>query len=402
VKRFRVIALWVLGVLAVLLVVGWVGLKVYVSGPAREAVSAQLSESLGLPVEVESLDVGVGSSSAAIRILDPGADPPDNLVRIGSIDTDLSLGGLAAGQTTPTRLAAKDVDILLRIDDKGQILSPLPTPADGGGKAFTLPTVTLSQTRIRIRQTGHPEFVLGGVSGELKRDGDGYTISGQVDDPQWGKWTIRGRLADDPADGSIELSTDKGVLKDSQLRTIPYVPQAVWDHLQASGETPASVSFTWKPGTPFGYAVVLKPEAAASVTFPDADVTLDKVKGDIRIADGKVTVKGGRVAVADGTADVGVAYTFDQPTAVIEVKVAAEGMDLRKLPAAWGLPKEIEGRLHGNADLQMRLPPGGKLETSGSGSGVVKGAKLAGLDAEITLRLVAKDGRYQFDKMSSD
>jgi hypothetical protein len=397
VKRFRVIALWVLGVLAVLLVGGWFGLKLYVSGPARQAVSAQLSESLGLPVEVETLDVGVGSSSAAIRIPDPAADPPDNLVRIGSIDTDLSLGGLAAGQKAPTRIAARDVDFLLRIDDKGQLLSPLPELKNTGGPVGPLPTVSLSAARFRIRQTAHPEFVVGGVSGELKRDGDGYAITGQIDDPAWGKWDIRGRLADDPSDGRIELSTDTGVLKDSLLRTIPYVPQEVWDHLQASGETPAAVSFAWKPGTDLRYAVVLKPNEGASVTVPDADVTLDKVKGDIRIADGKVSVTNGKVAVADGTVDLSGGYTFDKPTAVIEVKAAAAGLDIRKLPAAWGLPKEIEGELHGNADLEMRLPPDGKLDTRGSGSGVVKGAKLAGLDAEITLRLVAKNGRYQFD-----
>jgi len=397
VKRFRAIALWTAGILAGLVLVAWIGLKVYLGGPARAAVAQQLSETLGLPVEVESLDVGAGSSTVALRIPDPASNPPGDLLKIGSITTDVSLASVATGRSSPTRLTAKDVEILLRIDEKGQLLSPLPNPKQSTGTPGPLPTVELSAARVRIRQTGHPEFVVGGVSGELKHDGDGYALSGKIDDPEWGQWRITGRLAADPADGHVELSTDHGQLVESRLRTIPYVPQEVWDHLKASGETPATVSFTFKPGTDLGYSVVLKPDAAAAVTVPDADVTLSKVRGNIRIADGKVTVTDGNVSVAEGEVKLSGTYTFDKPTAVIAIKADAAGIDVRQLPTQWGLPKEIEGRLKGNADLEMHIPPDGKLETRGSGRGVVKGAKLAGLDAEITLRLSAKDGRFRFD-----
>lgn len=396
-KRFRVIALWVLGVVAVLLLVGWFGLKAYLSGSGgRDAVAAQLTESLGLPVEVQSLDVGVGSTTAALRIPDPGAEPPGDLLKVGSLNTDLSLGGMLGGKTAPTRVTAQDVEILLRIDEKGKLLSPLPQPktSSGGGP---LPAVTLSAVTVRIRQTGRPEFVLTGLSGELKREGDGYAISGNVDDPNWGKWTLSGKLAGDPADGQVELSTDRGRLDMALIRTIPYVPQAVWDHVQASGETPAAVRFTFKPGADLGYAVELNPNAATSVTVPDADVTATNVKGKILISDGKVTVTDGRVAVADGTLGLSGVYTFDKPTAEIDLKVAADKLDIRKLPAKWGLPKELEGKLKGNADLQMHIPPDGKLDTLGMGQASVEDAKWAGFKAEITLRLMAKDGGYRFD-----
>lgn len=399
-KRLRTIALWVLGGLAVLLVIGWVGMKVYVGGPGRAAVASQLSESIGLPIEIESLDVGVGSSSAALRIPDPSADPPDDLVRVKSLTTDLSLAGFLSGKSAPTQVTAKDVDILLRLDEKGQLLSPLATPKSSGSGPATLPAVQVSGGRVRIRQTGRPEFVLTGVSAELKRDGDGYALSGAVDDPNWGKWDIRGRLTNDPADGNVELTTTRGPLNESLISTIPYVPPEVWDHLKASGETPAAVRFTFKPGKDLGYAVELNPAATAELTIPDADVTLTKVQGKILIVNGKVTVTNGRVAVADGTIEVSGEYTFDKPTAVIAMKLVADKLDLRKLPTKWELPKEIEGKLKGNADLEVHLPRGGKPDTRGSGSGVVEGAKLAGLDAEITLRLVAQDGGYRFQSGS--
>lgn len=395
-KRSRVIALWTVGVLAVLLLVGWFGMKMYMGGPGRAAVSAQLSESLGLPVEIETLDVGVGSSSAALRIPDRSADPPDDLIRVKSLTTDLSLAGFLSGKSAPTTVTLKDVDVLLRLDEKGKLISPLPAGKPTSPGPTTLPAVQLSGGRVRIRQTGRPEFVVAGVSAELKRDGDGYAISGTIDDPGWGKWDISGRLTGDPADGHVELTTPRGQLNMSLVRTIPYVPQAVWDNLQASGETPAAVRFTFKPGQDLGYAVEVNPAAAANLTVPTADVTLTKVEGKILIADGKVVVTNGKVAVADGSVGVSGEYVFDKPTAVITMKLAADKLNLRKLPASWGLPKEIEGKLKGNADLEIHIPPGGPADPRGSGSGVVEGAKWKGLDAEMTLRLVAQEGGYRF------
>lgn len=395
-KRLRVISLWVLGGLAALLVVGWVGMKMYVGGPGRAAVSAQLSESLGLPVEVETLDVGVGSSSAALRIPDASADPPDDMLRVKSLTTDLSVASFLSGKSAPSQVTVKGVDILLRLDEKGKLLSPLPNPKPSSGGPVAVPAVQVSDGRIRIRQTGRPEFVVSGVSAELKKDGDGYAISGSIDDPSWGKWDIRGRLANDPSDGFVELFTARGQLNMSLIRTIPYVPPEVWDHLQASGETPATVRFTFKPGKDLGYAVEVNPAAAASITVPTADVTLTKVQGKILIADGKVMVTNGKVAVADGTIGLSGEYAFDKPTAVISMKLAADKLDLRKLPTKWGLPKEIEGKLKGDADLEIHIPPGGPADPRGSGSGVVEGAKWSGIDVEVTLRLVAQDGGYRF------
>jgi translocation and assembly module TamB len=396
VKRFRVIALWVVGVLAVLLVVAFVGMKLYVGGPGKSAVAAQLSESVGLPVEIESLDVGVGSSTAAFRIPDTAADPPEDILRVKSLTTDLSLAGILSGKSSPSNVTMNDVDILLRLDEKGKMLTPLPAPKPSSGGPTALPVVKVSGGRVRIRQAGRAEFVVSGVAAELKRDGDGYALSGTIDDPNWGKWAIAGRLADDPADGSVELTTPRGELKEPLLRTIPYVPQEVWDNLQASGETPAAVRFTFKPGQDLGYAVEVNPTAAADITLPAAEVTLSQVRGKVLIADGKVAVTSGSVAVAEGTIGVSGEYAFDKPTAVIALKLAADKLDLRKLPAKWGLPKEIEGKLKGSAELEVRLPPDGPPDYRGSGSGQVEGAKLAGLDAEITLRLVAADGGYRF------
>lgn len=398
-RRVRVIALWVLGVAATLIVVGWVGLKWYLSSSsARGLAAAKIGETIGLPVEVESLDVGVSSTTAKVRIPD-AADTPGDLIRIGSVTTDITLQDLLTGRVNPTKVTAKDVEMLLRIDADGNILSPLPKRDKPGGATGPLPTVEVTSARVRIRQTGKPEFDLTGVSGELKADGDGSAITGAVDDPKWGKWKVGGKLAANPADGKIELSTDQGILSDPLLRSIPYVPPEVWEHLSASGTSAAVVTFSFRPDDDLRFNVDLRPNKA-SLTVPDADVTATEVEGRIRIDGEKVTVDGGALTLADGRMTVDGTYRFDQPTAVIALKLTAKGVDVRRLPAEWGLPKEIAGKLKGAAALELRIPKGGKLETHGSGSGELEDATFAGLPAEIKLNLRGGGGRYRFDTTS--
>lgn len=393
-KRLRKIALWVLGVTAGLLLAGWFGLKAYLNSSAvRRQAGTQLSEMIGLPVEVDSLSVGTGSTSAEFHI--PDRDASGDLLKVGSVETDVTLMQLISGSVAPTTVTVKDLEFFLRLDAAGKILSPLPKlkPGDGGPK--TLPAVQLVNGRLRIQQDGHPEFSLGGIAAKLLRDGDKYSLTGDVYDPKWGRWKIDGHITADPADGQIVLHADKTVLEDQGLRSIPYVPAAVWNEVAPSGDTAATVTFAFRPGSGLGYSVVLQPQKAA-LSIPAIGVTLTQVEGDVTITDGKVTFKSGRGTVATGPVTLDGAYAFDQPTGVLTLKATAKGVDLQLLPPAWGLPKQITGKLRGAADLEIRVPPTGPVETRGAGRGEVEDAKLADIPAKIQLRLKSGGGRFQF------
>jgi hypothetical protein len=397
VKRSWKVGLRVLALTVALLVIAWLGLKGALSSSyARQQAASQLSETLGVPVVVDEFDPGVTSTSATIRIPDTSAETPSDLLKIGSLETDVTLGGLITGSVSPTVVATKDVEMRLRLDEAGKILSALPKPKGGGEGPVNLPTITLATTRIRIAQAGRPEFELAGVEGKLARDGDGYAITGSVDDPKWGKWKVAGRLAADPADGYVELTSDRATLSDPQLRSIPFVPPEVWANVTASGETAALVKFTFKPGADLNYLVELRPHGAA-LTVPPADVTVTQVHGLIRVGDGKVQVTDGKVSLADGTVAVAGVYDFAKPTSVIGIKMDAKGVDVRKLPAEWGLPKEFEGKLRGTAELTVLIQPEGRVEPRGQGFGQLDDAKFLGLPAEVKMRLVPKGGRYRFD-----
>jgi hypothetical protein len=401
--KVRKVLLWIGGILVALVLLVWLGGWGLLKSPfARNKASEELTKLLGVPVQVDELDLGGSSTTASIRIPDPGAGPNENLVRIGSLDTDITLGGLLGGNASPTYVNASDVDFLFRIDEKGNILSPLPketptTKPAGGGKP--LPDIKVKGGTVRIRQTGKDEFAVGGLTAHLRRDGDAYVLDGDLDDPKWGKWKVSGRLTSDFADGQVSLTSERAGLHDDLLKTIPYVPREVWDHIGASGQTAAAVAFTFKPGADLGYSVDLKPQKA-SLTLPDAAVTLTDVQGDIRIADGAVTVPAASVALAGGTGTLAGEYRFDRPTAVISVKADASGIDMTRLPEKWELPKDITGKLKGSADLELRIAPDGTLTTLGGGDVEVEDAKIKGLESakidEFKLKLVGGDGGYRF------
>lgn len=388
-KRLRKIALWVLGVTAVLLVAGWFGLKAYVNSSAvRRQAGTQLGEIIGLPVEVDSLSVGTSSTSAEFHVPEGGSSAGD-LLKVGSVETDVTLMQLVSGAVAPTRITLKDAELFLRIDADGKILSPLPTLKAGKGGPKALPKVHLVNGRVRIQQAGHPEFSLGGITAELHRDGDKYALVGDVADPKWGAWKVNGLVAADPLDGKVVLRSEKTEFQDELLRSIPYVPTSVWDEVRPTQTSGVTVAFTLRPGRGLGYEVDLAPQKA-TLAVPAISTTLTDVEGDVKVADGKVTFKNGRGSIADGAVTLDGAYAFDQPTGVLTMKVTAKGVDLQKLPAEWGVPKQITGKLRGNADLEIHLPPGKPVDTRGSGRGDVEGAQLAGIPAQIQLRLHAE------------
>ena len=395
-KRIARILLWVTGIALVVLCLGWVAIRGYLNSTYGQRIaSQQLSQLIGTTVEVSSLGVGTSSMSISLRVPDPEPEAQSDLIKIGSLEADVSLLNLLTSQVAPTKVTANDVEILLRLDADGKRLSTFPKFAQGGG-AFTIPAIQLHNARIRVQYSGHPEFDFGGIHGSLKQDGDAYVITGDADEPKWGKWKISGKLNANATEGQFQLQADEAVLSDALLRSIPYVPMGVWDQLSASGQTVATITLTFRPGHDLGYRVDLHPKKA-TLSFPSAEVSVTEVVGQILIEDGKVKVDAARMMLADGTVSLSGFCDFKKPDRVIATKFIASGVNVTSLPQSWGLPKQVEGKLRGNANLELHIGADGKMDPRGSGRGELEDAKFAGLNAKIELKLLGHNGRFRFD-----
>ena len=101
--------------------------------------------------------------------------------------------------------------------------------------------------------------------------------------------------------------------------------------------------------------------------------------------------------LADGTVSLNGGCDFKLPNRVIATNVKSKRVDIRRLPDSWGLPKEMEGKLTGTANLQLHIGVDGKMDPRGTGRGELEDAKFAGLNAKIELKLSGRGGRFRFD-----
>ena len=399
-RRARSILKWsAISIIGMLLIVVIGGKLLLSSSIARNTAAKQLTEQLGLPIEVNSLDIG-RTTSASIRIPDTQAGDVSYTLKVGSIDTDVSLMNLIDGSVKPTYVNVTDAELFLRFDADGKILNELPkTKSDGSSSNMQIPKVTLKNSTVRLQQTGKPEMKITGISGVFEEVPNGFTLKGETTESEWGAWQVSAKFDATFQTGHIVLTTDKGHLTDQRLRSIPYISNKVWEHVEANGIAKGILTFDYSPTTEFQYNVELHPQNA-EIGVPDAQVTLKDVTGTIIIADSKLIIKDGDVALANGTATIDALYNWAGSTSIITLNISGKGIDVQSLPASWGLPKGIEGQLRGKTEnMKITLEPGGKWSTTGSGVGDIQNAKLAGLDAEIKLKLGSSGSGFRFQTM---
>src|SRR5262245_38259865 len=379
-----------------------VGVGIHLATPAGKAmVARKVSDQIGMPVEVTTVRVGLLTSNIGMRVFDPTAPEPSKaeVLAVENADADVSLFGLAFGRVAPKRVNLKGVNLTLHVSEDGKVITTLPkTPEGGGGE---VPVIKLTGG-LTIRQDGRPEFALQNLDLSVEPAGDTVTLSGTIDDPQWAKWTVSGDINRVAKTGWVELGTTDAPLTMDRLESIPFVPPAVWKHVRADGRGAAAVRLWTESDGDVRYSVDIKPNAA-SLTLPDADVTLAKVTGLIRVSGAKVTLTGTRAELAGGTLAVDGELDFGPEPTVMTLKVAAEKLDIRQLPAEWGLPKDFEGKLKGNAQLVLRIHSDGRIEPEGGGEGAITEVKVLGFDADdIPIRLRKAGTRYEFQQPKKD
>ncbi len=380
-----------------LLLAGWGGLKLYLNSAAGRSLAAnKLTAAVGLPVEVDAMSLGANSSTLSFRVLEPvttPGQPPAEILKVDSATADVSLSDLVTGSASPSEVTVHGAALALAVGPDGQLLTQFPSA--GGGTPAKIPAVHVTGGTVTIRQAGRPAFVLTGIDLRATPDGDKVKLTGKASDPNWGDWELIGDADVAAKTGRVVLSTAGATLTPERLKSIPFVPAEVWAEVTASGETAAKITFDSAPDSGFRYDVELTPKAA-SIGVPSIDATFHDVAGTIRVRAAKVTLERCTGTLAGGPVAVSSEMDFGPEPAVLKFDVTASGVDVRKLPAEWGLPQQVAGKLRGKAGLELRVHAGGRVEPRGGGAATIDGATIAGLPAEVTMRLRADGKRYRF------
>ncbi|MBM3981147.1 MAG: hypothetical protein FJ304_12835 [Planctomycetes bacterium] len=190
----------------------------------KTMVAARLGSTIGMPVEVSQFDVGDDTSSFRFRVMDP-TNPKAEVLNVPRASADVTATDLVTGRVAPSALSLTGAALTLRVNSAGQLTTPLPAFAGGGG---TVPAVAVEGGRVCIRQEGRPEFAVGGINLKIEPAGEVLAIRGSVTDPKWGAWAVRGELRRDTRTGWVELTCPDAPLDAELLGTIPFAPAGLF------------------------------------------------------------------------------------------------------------------------------------------------------------------------------
>jgi hypothetical protein len=367
------------------------------SARGKSMVADRLGSAIGMPVEVSELEVGDDSSSFRFRIMDP-ADPKSEVLAVRSASADVSVADLVTGRVSPSTVNLSGAALTLRVGPDGQMLTTLPVMP---GMYGPFPEVAIDDGRVCVRREGRPDFEVNGITIRMAPSGNVVAVSGRIDDPRWGVWTIRGELRRTHTRagwraGWLELSTDDAPLDAGTLDTLPFAPPGLFDRVQSSGRANATVRVV------FGYDRNLQPvmeihPRAAGVVLPDAGLTLTAVAGLVRVSGAQVEIVGLKANVAGGSVTLDGKCPLSGSTPTAQLAVTAQDLDAKQLPPEWGLPPDVEGKLDGTAALQLVIGRGGRVEPYGTGTVIVGDYKLFGVPLGTPFRLYGDGDRLRFE-----
>ncbi|HTU89746.1 MAG TPA: hypothetical protein VMF69_06600, partial [Gemmataceae bacterium] len=391
--------LWITPIALLLLAGGGlIALRSYLSSAAvSRQVAERLQEMLGGRVDIQSAQISlIGSSSVrGIEAYEEGeADKP--WLRIDDVTADISALSLLLGKS-PDDIQLQRARVRLRFDSDGRLLTKLPTKKKTAPEQ--LPRIHIEGGELTFDQQHRSPMIIRGVHADLASGANGLTLTGTVSDPFWGDWKASGDFNSTGSQGSIALDTDSVAVTMTKLKSISFVPLSVWHEVHVEGTTPAHVRMdmeTKEDKTAVHYRVEISPRDAHVQVL---SIALDAVQANGRaiIADEIVELDNVHGKTAGGSISVNGKLNFrDEPTR-LAFKAGVQDVVLHDLPHSWKLPREIDGKLTGSADLVLTIKQG-KVETAGSGEGVIRDAKWGSFatDKPVRLALRSEGGRFRF------
>ncbi len=389
-----------IGLIALLLLVagGLGALRLYLASTAAvRQVAARLQAMLGGSIVIQSVQIGLTGSSC-VRGLEVYEDEETNKpwLRIDTATADLSVLSLLCGQS-PHVLRLQGARVLLRFDAEGRLLTKLPT--QNQTTPDQLPSLHLDDGELTLAQQQRSPMIFRGVYADLVPSDHSLTLEGTLSDPFWGNWKIQGNATRTASRVSITLATEGVAVTLAKLKAISFVPPSVWQQVQVEGTTPAQVRLdmeTLGDKTAVHYRIEISPQAA-HVRVPSIDLEVTQAHGKVSIADEIVELDKVCGKTAGGWIRASGKLNFQEGPMRLAFKVRVQDVVLRNLPRSWDLPSDIDGQLTGTADLVVTIR-NGKVETAGSGEGLVCEASWGGfpLDRPVRLTLHSEKGRFRF------
>jgi hypothetical protein len=359
---------------------------------AVEQVTNRFTAAVGAPVKIAGLDVGLSRSSiTGLAIGERGAQPTDPpWLTIDAVDADMSLVHLIRGNMAGGTVTLRHAHLTLHFDRAGHLVTRLPEPAAEEGGA--LPTVRVVDSEVTLKRDGRADETIHKIQLDFHADRKKLLLSGTIDDPDWGPWTVVGSQMGQSAPLAFNLKTRGSVhVTPALLKRTPFVSDAVWNQVTCEGDTPCEVAVQFNASPPLNYRVTLEPRNTR-VYVPSIDLRADGAQGNVTIADDVLTLENVRGRSAGGELTVRSIMDFRGVASVMRFTIEAGLLSLAQLPAHWGVPS-LRGDLSGKADLEVTSAKTGTI-VKGDGEGSVR---VPLLPVALKIHLTSDGKRLRFN-----
>ncbi|HWE37178.1 MAG TPA: AsmA-like C-terminal region-containing protein [Isosphaeraceae bacterium] len=346
----------------------------------------------------------LGRNSSGINGLElhegPGADSPV-WAKAERVETDLSLGDLLHGRTSPARLVVDRPNVTLRLSRDNHFLTDIPIRS-GGASGGGLPPIEARDATLTFRQEGRPEFTIHHINASLAPEAGGDSAAtAHADDPVWGPVSASGRFAPGFATGRFDLDAGRIPADPGKAASVPYVPPTVWKHVEPTGPLAVrlNLGFGGKDGVTYRVEVASR---GATLALPKLDVAARDTAGSMVYDSEVATLKHVRGDSLGGRLDVDGTLDFNPVPARFALALRLETIDVAQTPRSWRLGDAgITGRLTGRADLRMALRPEGVDLNGTTGHATVKDATVEGIPAKaVRLDLEGTGGDLKYESES--
>jgi hypothetical protein len=395
----RHVSTWLRRALIVLIVLGlavFAARQYVASRHVANQVAASLETMCGAPVEIGEVDVGFdGSIVRGLKLFETATTVSIAVpwAVVSEIQTDAALWSVLSGETTPRRVTLSGAAVTLQFDAEGHLLTRLPS---GSEARSTLPEIEIEQSQLTLRQEGRPDLVVNNISAALRGPGPRMTFTGTINDPQWGDWTASGNVTWPYETATLELKTTRLVhVTQAMLGSLPFVPAKTWQHVQAEGDTDATIVLASEAGKRLRYRLDLHPQSTkVHVTKIDLDGV--EARGHVIVEDEQVHLRDVSGTSANGRIETHSDMDFRNRPYSLAFAIGGRDLEVQGLPRLWGWPALLSGRISGKVDLHVSAEVG-HARLTGDGQGEITGVRIAGIPADkLRIRLVNDGSGFRF------
>ncbi len=359
----------------------------------------RLETALNGRVRIADVDVGVNSTSIQdIVFVEKTND--NSWAKIDRVEAKVPLLKLLDETPQGESIQMQKCAVTLHFDKSNHLTTELPQK---NGPLPPLPLIEIKDGSLSLLQEGREPFHLSRLEGKATTLEGRMLFVGRIADPVWGNWNVE--INYDPARDVkvLRLKAADVHVKQSMLSSLPFVSANVWTHVECSGDTSADITMRLPSGNErLKYRIELKPVHTA-VHISSVALEAREAHGTVVIEDGLVTLENVNGEAAQGTISTNATLDFRHPNYVHHFAVAVQKLELKQLPSRWKIPATLSGLLSGSADLTVNVDEG-KVLTTGTGEGVIEGARMALLNfaKPIRIRLLADATGFHFLPLVSE